>query len=128
MEHLKKIYYLDDDLDDLGFFKDIGEELGYNVIPFLNGRLMLNTLETDEEKPGVIVLDIHMPVFNGEEILEIIRKNENFKDIPIIMISGAYPKKLVKEFSLKGVRYLLKRNNFKEFKEAVQQILEESLQ
>jgi CheY-like chemotaxis protein len=126
MESIKKIFYLDDDLDDLGFFKEIGDELGYNVTVFLDGRLMLRTLESEVEKPKVIILDIHMPVFNGEEILEIIRKNENYNDIPIIMISGAYPKKLVKEFAEKGVRYLLKRNNFKDFKDAVEKILEES--
>jgi hypothetical protein len=52
---------------------------------------------------------------------------ENYNGIPIIMISGAYPKKLVKEFAEKGVRYLLKRNNFKDFKIAVEKILDESI-
>ena len=127
MESSKKIYYLDDDMDDLGFFKEIGEELGFDVTLFLDGRLMLQTLANEEDMPAIIILDIHMPVLNGEEILEIIRKDEKLKHIPIAMISGAYPKKLVKHYQDMGVNYLVKRNNFKEFKEAIELVLEEML-
>jgi len=127
MENSKKIFYLDDDMDDLGFFKEIGDSLGYNVTMFLDGKLMLRTLETTTELPEIIILDIHMPVLNGEEILEIIKKDDNLKDIPIIMISGAYPKKLVKHYNKMGLKYLLKRNNYKEFKEAIITILDDVL-
>lgn len=127
MENLKKIFYLDDDMDDLGFFKEIGNDLGYHVTIFLDGKFMLKTLENEKEKPAIIILDVHMPVLNGQEILEIIREDENLKDIPIIMISGAYPKKLVKYYNDMGVKYLLKKNNFKDFKEAIEIVLEDSL-
>ncbi|MEC4004350.1 response regulator [Flavobacterium sp. SUN052] len=127
MEHSKKIYYLDDDLDDLGFFKEIADDLGFDVTLFLDGRIMLQTLADDEDKPAIIILDIHMPVLNGEEILAIIRKDTNLKDIPIAMISGAYPKKLVKHYNEMGVKYLVKRHNFKEFKEAIESVLDEML-
>ncbi|MBY0487147.1 MAG: response regulator [Flavobacteriaceae bacterium] len=127
MENSKKIFYLDDDLDDLGFFKEIGDDLGYQVTVFLDGKQMLRMLDNEDERPAIIILDIHMPVLNGEEILEIIRKDEKLLDIPIVMISGAYPKKLVKNYNNMGVRYLLKRNNFKEFKVAIEQVLEDSL-
>lgn len=127
MENSKKIFYLDDDLDDLGFFKEIGDELGYDVTVFLDGKLMLKILENYDDKPAIIILDIHMPVLNGEEILEIIRKDKNLQDIPIVMISGAYPKKLVKSYNDMGIKYLLKKNNFKEFKEAIELVLEDSL-
>ena len=127
MENSKKIFYLDDDMDDLGFFKEIGDGLGYNVTMFLDGKLMLRTLEMITEMPEIIILDIHMPVLNGEEILEIIKKDDKLKDIPIIMISGAYPKKLVKNYNKMGLKYLLKRNNYKEFKEAIINILDDVL-
>lgn len=123
MKNLKKIFYLDDDLDDLGFFKEIGEKLGYNVTVFVDGRLMLKSLEDNNEKPEIIILDVHMPVLNGEEILEIIKKEEHLKDIPIIMISGAYPKKLVRHYNKMGIKYLVKKNNFKEFEDAIVQVL-----
>lgn len=127
MENFKKIFYLDDDLDDLGFFKEIAEDIGYEVVVFSEGKKMLKFLEENDDMPGIIILDVHMPVLNGEEILEIIKKEDKTKEIPIIMISGAYPKKLVKNYNDLGVKYLVKRNNYKEFKEAIEDVLSDTL-
>lgn len=119
----KSIYYLDDDFDDLGFFKEITEELGHTVQVFSDGRKMLLFLEVQGKKPDVIFLDIHMPVLNGEEILEIIRKSDGFKDIPVVMVSGAYPKKLIKRCADLGVTCLVKRHNFQEFKLNIEEVM-----
>ncbi|UPT71330.1 MAG: hypothetical protein M0D53_02710 [Flavobacterium sp. JAD_PAG50586_2] len=54
MKKKKTIYYLDDDHEDLGFFKEITEELGHNVKVFSDGRKMLLVLEIQAEKPDVI--------------------------------------------------------------------------
>lgn len=123
MEKQKTIYYLDDDLDDLGFFKEIAEELGHSVKVFTDGRKMLLVLEIQAEKPDVIFLDIHMPVLNGEEILEIIKKSDDIKHIPVVMVSGAYPKKLLQYCADLGVSCLVKRHNFQEFKHNIQEVM-----
>ena len=123
MEKQKTIYYLDDDLDDLGFFKEIAEELGHNVKVFTDGRKMLLVLEIQAEKPDVIFLDIHMPVLNGEEILNIIKKSDHVKHIPVVMVSGAYPKKLLQYCADLGVSCLVKRHNFQEFKHNIQEVM-----
>ncbi|WP_445452561.1 response regulator [Flavobacterium sp. 25HG05S-40] len=123
MEKQKTIYYLDDDLDDLGFFKEIAEELGHNVKVFTDGRKMLLVLEIQAEKPDVIFLDIHMPVLNGEEILNIIKKSDDVKHIPVVMVSGAYPKKLLQYCASMGISCLVKRHNFQEFKQNIQEVM-----
>ena len=123
MEKQKTIYYLDDDLDDLGFFKEIAEDLGHNVKVFTDGRKMLLVLEIQAEKPDVIFLDIHMPVLNGEEILNIIKKSDDVKHIPVVMVSGAYPKKLLQYCADLGVSCLVKRHNFQEFKHNIQEVM-----
>jgi len=125
MRTSKEIYYLDDCPDDFSFLKGIGNDIGYQVIVFLDGELMLKTLERQKEKPQIIILDVHMPVFNGKEILEIIRKDESLKHIPIIIISCAFPKKLVKQYNNMGVKHLFKRNNLKEFKGTIEKVLVE---
>ncbi|WP_396145714.1 response regulator [Flavobacterium sp.] len=127
MKSSKKIYYLVDSLDDFSFLKGIGDDIGYQIIVYLDGKFMLRTLELQEEKPEIIILDIHMPIFNGEEIVEIIRKKQSLKHIPIIMISSAYPKKLISEFNKLGVKHLFKRNNLKDFKGTIEKVLEESM-
>ncbi|WP_293893500.1 response regulator [Flavobacterium sp.] len=125
MKKVKTIYYLDDDFDDLGLFKEIVEELGHNVKVFSNGKKMLLTLEIKEDKPDFIFLDIHMPVLNGEEILEIIKKSDDLKDIPVVMVSGAYPKKLLQYCAQLGVKCLVKKHNFQEFKQNISDVLKE---
>ncbi|WP_309613174.1 response regulator [Flavobacterium sp.] len=125
MKKAKNIYYLDDDFDDLGFFKEIVEELGHDVKVFSDGRKMLLVLEIQDERPDFIFLDIHMPVLNGEEILEIIKKSDDLKDIPVVMVSGAYPKKLLQYCSDMGVTCLVKRHNFQEFKQNIAEVLKQ---
>lgn len=123
MKNAKTIYYLDDDFDDLGFFKEITEELGHIVDVFSDGRKMLLALEIQSKKPDIIFLDIHMPVLNGQEILEIIKKSDDTKDIPVVMVSGAYPKKLLQYCADLGVSCLVKRHNFQEFKSNIEEVL-----
>ena len=125
MKNVKTIYYLDDDFDDLGFFKEIVEELGHTVKIFSSGHKMLLDLEIYSEKPDVIFLDIHMPVLNGEEILGIIKKSDDLKNIPMVMVSGAYPKKLIQYCADLGVSCLVKRHNFQEFNQNIAEVLKQ---
>lgn len=38
--------------------------------------------------PDLIILDIRMPVMNGDEFLTYIKRNGLFKDIPVVVLSG----------------------------------------
>jgi CheY-like chemotaxis protein len=55
-----------------------------------NGVLMLDLLKKHYEQnelPCLIVLDLNMPKMNGTETLSHIKKDERFKDIPVIIYS-----------------------------------------
>ena len=41
-----------------------------------------------KEKPDIILLDTNMPVMNGREMLEQLRKRPDTKDIPVIMCTA----------------------------------------
>src|SRR6476661_6107851 len=109
MKPRQVIYYLDDDADDLYFFRIACQKLGHKVSLFADGHELLLALRRNEEEPDVIFLDIHMPILNGEEILNIIKKSPDWKHIPVVMISGAYPKKLVRQFAEAGANHLMKK-------------------
>lgn len=51
-----------------------------------NGQELLDELETDDY--DLILMDIQMPVLNGIEATKIIRKNQKYKDIPIIAVTA----------------------------------------
>ncbi|HEY0045560.1 MAG TPA: response regulator [Flavobacterium sp.] len=109
MKPAQKIFYLDDDLDDLYVFREVAEALGHTVTIFVNGNEMLRLLNSSAAIPDIIFLDIRMPVFNGEEILHIIKKNPALGEIPVVMISGFNPKSLVRTYLEAGANYLMKK-------------------
>ena len=107
MNKSKLLFYVDDDEDDRFFFKDATDELGHRVTTFSYGHEMLQTLRT--EKPDIIFLDLLMPMLNGDEILKILKNSEEYKNIPVVMISGAFPKKLVRQLYDAGAGFLMKK-------------------
>ena len=122
MKPSKLLFYLDDDMDDLKYFKHVTAALGHKTQIFLNGNELLYALKHGLEKPDIIFLDVHMPILNGEEILNIIKKSEESKYIPTVMISGAFPKKLARDYHKTGADYLMKKSA--DLKTALTHILE----
>ncbi len=59
---------------------DIGE-----IYEASNGKEALEVL--DSNWVDLILSDIHMPVMNGIEFVKNLRKNEMYKDIPVILIT-----------------------------------------
>jgi twitching motility two-component system response regulator PilG len=41
-----------------------------------------------DAQPDLILLDIMLPRMNGYDICKVVRKNMDYKDVPIIMLSG----------------------------------------
>ncbi len=122
MKPSQLIFYLDDDVDDLFFFKEAAEALGHMVSTFVSGNEMLRVLEK-LPYPDVIFLDVRMPVFEGEEILHVIKKTEAWKNIPIVMISGSYPKSVVRHYLDSGANYMMKKPDFGDMKSALEHVL-----
>ena len=42
-----------------------------------------------QESPDIVLLDIEMPVMNGYEVCKIIKSNQTFSSIPVVMITAA---------------------------------------
>jgi len=59
----------------------------YDVITAFNGKEALEKLKASDSLPKIILLDVIMPQMNGRELFEILRKDKNFKRIPVIFIT-----------------------------------------
>ena len=116
------IYYLDDDVDDLFFFREAAEALGHTVSTYINGHEMLRAL-SKAPFPDIIFLDVRMPVFEGEEILHVIKKSDEWKAIPVVMISGSYPKSMVRHYLESGASYMMKKPDIGDLKSALEHVL-----
>lgn len=63
-----------------------------------------------KEKPDLILLDLLLPGMQGQEALEILKKDPETKDIPIIILSN-YDTPEVREIAIKHkIKYVLKAN------------------
>lgn len=61
------------------------------------------------EKPDLIILDVTMPVMNGEEMLKRLKKSDGLKDIAVIMLTAESEQAKVLEFAKMGVQdYMIK--------------------
>ena len=44
-----------------------------------------------QEKPDLVLMDYHMPGDTGAHLFEAFRRNREFKDLPVLFMSGSKP-------------------------------------
>ena len=76
------------------------------VVGVSDGRKALQFLK--ENTVDLIITDIHMPYFNGDDILRLVRHEQN-KDTPIIMISSDTEEEVIKLALRSGVNDFIKK-------------------
>ncbi|MBN1647299.1 MAG: response regulator [Spirochaetales bacterium] len=88
------IIMADDDEDDRYMIREAFVKAGVNIPLFCveNGEELISLLESHQQQhgqmhPAFILLDLNMPRMDGRKSLEIIRKNENLKKIPVIVFT-----------------------------------------
>jgi CheY-like chemotaxis protein len=78
---------VDDDKDTRVWFGRVLVEEGWAVTEAENGLAALSQLVT--ATPDLILLDLMMPEMDGFEFLEEKRKSERWKNIPVVVVTGA---------------------------------------
>ncbi len=75
------------------------------------------------EIPGIVLLDINMPVMNGIEFLRIIKSEDEFKHIPVVVLTTSKEESdRTESFKLSVAGYILKPVDFKDFIEVIETI------
>jgi len=82
----KKVLVIDDDENTVRFFSLALSENGYEPIGAFDGNEGLEKVK--EVQPDLIVLDVMMPRRSGFVLFKQLRKNPDFKNIPVIMVTG----------------------------------------
>jgi len=81
-----KILLVDDEPDLVDTIQCRLEANSFDVVTASNGQEGLE--KAADEKPDLILLDTNMPVMNGHETLEQLKKCQDLKDIPVIMCTA----------------------------------------
>lgn len=85
------ILLVDDDNDDYDLFCEALTSVYPNAkcLYAFNGREALKQLEALTVLPNYIILDVIMPVLDGEELIKKVKASTRLKDIPIIIYTSA---------------------------------------
>lgn len=82
----KSLLIVEDDEDFQSLYKDILlAELDIDICQAYNGLEALKWIE--KKKPDLIILDMLMPVMDGERFFKVLRQERNVHDIPVIIAS-----------------------------------------
>ncbi|MFC1661621.1 response regulator [Gemmatimonadota bacterium] len=82
----KRVLVVDDDENIVRFLTVALEENGYDPISACDGDEGFQRVQ--ESKPDLILLDVMMPKKTGFSLFKLLRRKEEFKDIPVIMLTG----------------------------------------
>jgi DNA-binding response OmpR family regulator len=77
---------VEDDEDQNIIFSAALERAGYTVEPAFTSKMAQNLLA--ELTPAIVILDLHMPDFNGDVILKQMRSNPRLKDVRVIVVTS----------------------------------------
>lgn len=83
----RRILVVDDDEMNLRMAEFILKQDGYEVLQAQSG--MEGLLFLRDEKVDLILLDIEMPIMSGIQTFEIIKSNEELKNIPVMFLTAA---------------------------------------
>lgn len=103
-----KILIVDDDNTNLEILSERLEDEGFKVINASSGEEALEILN-QEEGVNMVILDWMMPGISGIEVLQTMKSDGRFKDIPVIMQTAkAYSEDMVKGIEAGACQYLTK--------------------
>ncbi|MFF3617010.1 response regulator [Streptomyces sp. NPDC002580] len=119
------VLLVEDDLADAMLIEEALAERGArNLVRVTDGLAALEHLRSPGSvRPDLIVLDLNMPRMNGRELLSVLKNDDDFQTIPIVVLTtSSAPDDVVGAYSRHANAYVTKPVNLDEFEQAVQSI------
>jgi DNA-binding response OmpR family regulator len=98
----QRILIVDDSELVLAMARDALEDAGYEVLTATNG-IEANSYIFSKNKPDLIILDVMLPMLDGNKKAKLLREKEFSKYIPIILISSKSEEELTRLTAEAGV-------------------------
>lgn len=126
MRSSKPILLVEDDQVDAMMVKRALKDINVtNRLDIVNdGEAALTFLKNPEnEKPGIILLDLNMPKINGIEFLKIAKKDDSLKRIPVVVLTTSKEDQdKVDSFNFGVAGYMIKPVDYQKFVAVVKTI------
>jgi twitching motility two-component system response regulator PilH len=83
---MAKVMVVDDAYSELKLMESILRGAGHQVVTLMSGDALEDKVTA--EQPDVLLLDIVMPRRNGYELLRALRRNEQTRALPVVLVSS----------------------------------------
>ena len=118
-----KILVVDDEPNIVQTLQDRLEMNEYIVVTASNGKEGLNVAL--KESPDIILLDVIMPIMDGHEMLEALRRHPDGKDIAVIMLTARNQTNDIARANVCGIEdYIVKPFDLSKLLEKIESIVE----
>lgn len=118
----------DDDADDRLLFEEAIEEIeiSTHLSLFRDGKQLMDyLLSPDVVLPEIIFLDLNMPLKDGMQCLQEIRKNGTLRDLCVAIYSTSSSEQDIEETFVKGANiYINKPNSYGKLKKVLEKALQ----
>lgn len=84
---MKKILIADDKATGRELVRTVLENAGYTVVEASDGPEALR--KAREASPDLIILDLHMPEIDGFGVIEQLRRDSHFAEIPVVALTAS---------------------------------------
>ena len=83
---MAKILIVDDQPFNVDLLEEELEDLGYETVTAENGQEGLDVIR--ETRPGLVLLDVMMPMMNGYDVCKAIREDPDLADVQVILLTA----------------------------------------
>ncbi len=97
---MSKLLIVDDEVDIREFAKSFFKKRGIEVFTASGGNEALKII--DDQKPNLVLLDVHMEEMTGVEVLRELRSKGN--DTKVIMVTGVEDEEIINEANSWGIK------------------------
>lgn len=125
---MKAIAMIDDDPDDLAFYKGIFAEKDSDlqVIQYTNGETFLQEYENSKKSvPRLIMVDLNMPRVSGLELIKMLKDHDRLSQVPVVVLTTSSSPLDIQDCVEEGIKsYFIKPLHYEDCKKLVSSIYE----
>jgi DNA-binding response OmpR family regulator len=88
MKRSAPILVVEDDAACRDLVRQMLLDAGFDVVEARDGREALGVLVSDQTEPGLVILDLDMPVMSGRQLLAVIGNYRRLAKIPVLITSA----------------------------------------
>lgn len=120
--------YAEDDAEDVSILKDVmhAEKQPHHMVCVSDGFALLEYLQSvskGKAYPSLIILDMHLPRLSGLETLELLRTDDLYRLIPVVIFSSRLSKTDKMACEKLGAEVIAKPENYASWQSILRKLL-----